>query len=556
LRPTRTSRGNFRADWQAERARYLQHERGRPLKPGPVQVEVALGFPNRYAVGMSNLGFQTVYALLNDLDGVRCERTFLWETEGSGTLESGRPLDRFPLVAFSAPFELDYVNLLRMLRQAGIPLLTSRRKEADPIVVMGGPCAFLNPEPMAPFIDLFVVGESEDILPRLVDLFRDAGPRSKIIKQSVGIPGIYVPQYYHFEYLPHGPIGAYTPLPPAPRKIVRQRMSDLNTHATISSIVTPLSHLKNMMLLEVQRGCGYRCRFCAIGQIYHPLRHRSATALRDQVRMAGRLSSRLGLVGSAVADLPGLPEICRQMSDQGLELGLSSLRADRLSATLIEQLAGLGLRTLTVAPEVGSERLRRVIDKSVDAEDLMRVASLASDAGIARLKLYFLVGLPWERQEDLRAIVSLIKKVRGATRLAGVTVSVSPFVPKAATPFQWAPMDEEQLLRRKLQYLAGELRPLKGVSFSGESPRRSVWQGVLALGDRRVGMVLWHHVQKALTWARAWRRVQDDTALVDKAFYIHRERDKREIFPWDVIDHGISREHLWAEFQRARRAAQ
>jgi len=555
LPSARASREQVVTSWQAERARYLQHERHRPVRTGPVQVEVALGFPNRYAVGMSNLGFQAVYGLLNDLDDVRCERTFLWETEGSGTLESGRPLNRFSMVAFSVPFELDYVNLLHMLDRAGIPLLSSERKESDPIVVMGGPCAFLNPEPMAPFMDLVAVGEAEHSLPRLVDLLREGGSRSEFFEKSVRLPGIYVPRYYRVEYLPEGPIGSVISRPPAPGRIERQRTSELNTFATISSIVTPLSHLKDMTLLEVQRGCGYHCRFCAIGQIYRPLRHRSGAILTDQIRTAGGLSGRLGLVGSAVADLPGLMDLCDEMSARGLELGLSSLRADRLSRELIERLAGLGLRTLTVAPEVGTERMRQVIDKSVRPEDILRVARWASEAGIARLKLYFLVGLPWEREEDIEAIAALAGSIRKRSRLRGVTVSVSPFVPKAATPFQWAPMEKEDLLRKKLHYLAGRLRPLKGITFSAESPRRSIWQGVLAGGDRRVGMVLWHHVREGLTWARAWRCAGEKDGPVGKSFFIHRARNREEVLPWDLIDHGISREHLWTEFQRAREAA-
>jgi radical SAM superfamily enzyme YgiQ (UPF0313 family) len=504
---------------------------------------------------MSNLGFQAVYALLNDLDGVRCERTFLWESEGSGTLESGRPLNQFPVVAFSVPFELDYVNLLRMLDRAGIPLLSSERKETDPIVIMGGPCAFLNPEPMAPFMDLVVIGESERILPRLVNLFREGDARSGIIERSVHLPGVYVPRYYRVEYLPRGPIGSVTPLPPAPDRIMRQREPDLDSFATISPVVTPLSHLKDMTLLEVQRGCRYHCRFCAIGQIYRPLRHRSAGILKEQIRTVKDLSGRLGLVGSAVADLPGLLELCDEISAEGLELGLSSLRADRLSRELIEQLAGLGLRTLTVAPEVGTGRMSRVIDKSVTPEDVLRVARLASEAGIARLKLYFLVGLPWEGREDVEAIAVFARSVREGSRVKGITVSVSPFVPKPATPFQWAPMEKEAVLREKLRYLAERLRPLKGISFSAESPRRSVWQGVLSRGDRRVGMVLWHHLHQGLTWAKAWRQAGDESANIGKTFYVHRDRDREEIFPWDLIDHGVSRERLWAEYQRARQAA-
>jgi radical SAM superfamily enzyme YgiQ (UPF0313 family) len=551
LRPTGASPRDFRGDWQAERALYLKHERGHLSHKGPVRVEVALGFPNRYTVGMSNLGFQAVYALLNSQEEVRCERTFLWETDGAGTLESGRPLNQFSIVAFSVPFELDYINLLSILRRARIPLLASQREAKDPIIVVGGACASLNPEPMAPFVDLFVVGEAEDVLPALIGILKESDSREERIEKSLRLSGVYVPSYYQVSYLPDGPLRAMRPTAPAPRKVARQWVRNLDLHPTISSIVSPLSHLKDMSLLEVQRGCGYRCRFCAMGQIYRPLRHRSAKALGYWIGKAAEKERRVGLVGSALAELPGLLDLCRQMSAQGLELGLASLRADRLDVLLAGELARLGVKTLTIAPEVGTERLRRVINKSVSAQDVLRTASLAAQTGIFRLKLYFLVGLPWERQEDLTAIVSLVEQVRQTTGLKAVTVSVSPFVPKASTPFQWAAMDRETVLIRKIRYLAGRFRPMKRVSFSGESPRRSVWQGILARGDRRVGMVLWHHLMHDMTWAKAWQQME-----IDGEFFVHRERDRRETLPWDFIDHGISKQSLWAGYQRARMAAE
>jgi radical SAM superfamily enzyme YgiQ (UPF0313 family) len=286
-----------------------------------------------------------------------------------------------------------------------------------------------------------------------------------------------------------------------------------------------------------------------MGQLYRPLRHRSANVLRSHVQETISRSDRVGLVGSAVADLPGLLDICRQMSAQGLELGISSLRADRLTAELVEELAKLGMKTLTIAPEVGSDRLRKAIGKSVSEEDVLRTASLAADAGIRRLKLYFMVGLPWETDEDLSAIVSLVKRVRRGSSPSSLAVSVSPFVPKAMTPFQWAPMGTESRLREKIKRLAQDLRPQRGVTFTGESPRRSTWQGTLALGDRRVGMVLWHHVKERLTWAKSWKKIGLRTD-----FFIHRERPLDEILPWEIIDHGITKESLWAEYRRARKA--
>ena len=550
MRSTAVLRRRFDGNWQAERRWYLTHERGEIRRQEPVQLELVLGFPNRYPVGMSNLGFQAVFALLNDQSGVACERTFLWESGGSGTLESGRPLRQFPIVAFSVPFELDYENLLEILRRAEIPLLSSQRRTADPIVVVGGPCAFLNPEPMVPFVDLFVIGEGECVLPPLVRIIAQVDSRDDILRASVRIPGVYVPRYYHFSFLPNGRIGSIRARPPAPRRVKRQWAHQLDSFATFSPITTPQSHFSDLCLIEVQRGCAYRCRFCAMGQIYHPFRQRSAVVLRHQIVESLEQSRRIGLVGSAVADLPGLLELCEWMSLREVELGISSLRADRLSPELVTNLAQLGMRTVTVAPEVGSQRLRRAINKSVTEEDVLRTASLLAEAGIPHLKLYFMIGLPWEREEDVLAIISLVRNVRRVSRTVMLTISVSPFVPKAATPFQWAPMEPESLLRRKMRQLSSQIRSLKGVKFTAENSRQALWQGVLARGDRRVGMVLWRHFWQGLTWAQAWRQEG-----LRPGFFVHRELDVTEILPWDIVDHDVSPEALWAEYQRAKEVA-
>jgi radical SAM superfamily enzyme YgiQ (UPF0313 family) len=496
---------------------------------------------------MSNLGFQAIYNLLNGLEGVRCERTFLWETGGSGTLELGRPLRQFPLVGFSMSFELDTLNLLEILHRAHIPLLASQREEGDPLIMVGGPCAFLNPEPLAPFVDIFIVGEGEGILPPLMKVIETAGSREEILETSAQLEGIYIPRFFQVDYLPDGRIQAIRHLPPAPKRVKRQWVHRLSAFATFSSVITSQSHFKNMCLIEVQRGCGYGCRFCAMGSIYHPLRHRSLDSLRSQVGEAHKRGARIGLVGSAVADLPGLWQLCRQLTPSDEGMGISSLRADRLTSALIGKLAELGMRTITIAPEVGSERMRRVINKKVTEEDILRTATLAVEAGISQLKLYFIVGLPGEKEEDIRAILALVRRVSRVPGLRKIAVSASTFVPKAATPFQWVPMEKELILRRKMRILAQGLRPLRGVIFTAESPRRSLWQGALAMGDRRVGMVVWHHQVEELTWAKAWRKVG-----LRRDFYVHRERSYEEILPWDIIDHGVIKAQLWGEYLRAK----
>lgn len=527
----------------------MDHEKGGLRPKEPVRLEVALGFPNRYPVGMSNLGFQAVYGLLNSLEGVRCERFFLWETGVSRTLESGRSLAQFPLVAFTVPFELDYLNFLEILHRARIPSLASQRKESHPLICVGGPCAFLNPEPLAPFVDFFVVGESENLLPSLMEIFHFAGSREEILEDSVGIPGIYAPCFYQVSYLPDGRIEAIEHRPPAPERVKRQWISDLNACLTLSPIITPLSHFQNMCLMEVQRGCGHGCRFCAMGSIYRPFRHRSLDCLSLQIQEAKKRSQRVGLVGSAVSDLPDLEELCLVVASLCDGLGISSLRADRLTSSLLKRLSKLGMRTITIAPEVGSERMRRVINKTVTQQDVLQTAAFAGEAGIQRLKLYFMVGLPKETEEDVVAIRTLVESIHQVPGLRKIAISVSAFVPKAATPFQWAPMETEAKLRRKMLLLAQGLRPLKRVTFSGESTRRSLWQGVLAMGDRRVGQVLWHRQVEGLTWNRAWRKVG-----VERDFYVHRERQYREVLPWEIIDHGVSKTKLWAEYMRAKSA--
>jgi len=550
LRSPRARRGGFGKSWQAERNWYLVHEKGGLRPKEPARLEVALGFPNRYPVGMSNLGFQAVYGLLNSLEGVRCERFFLWETGVSRTLESGRSLAQFSMVAFTVPFELDYLNFLEILHRARIPALASQRKKGHPLICVGGPCAFLNPEPLAPFVDFFVVGEGESILPSLLEIFQFAGSKKEILEASVRVPGIYAPCFYQVSYLPDGRIEAIRHKPPAPDRVKRQWISDLNSCLTVSPIITPLSHFQDMCLVEAQRGCGHGCRFCAMGFIYRPVRHRSLDSLSLQIQEAKKRSQRVGLVGSAVSDLPHLEDLCLVVASHCDGLGISSLRADRLTPSLLKRLSRLGMRTITIAPEVGSERMRRVINKTVTQQDVLQTAAFAGEAGIRQLKLYFMMGLPEEREEDVVAIRTLVENIRQVPGLRKIAISVSAFVPKASTPFQWAQMMTEAELRRKMLLLAQGLRPLKGVTFAGESARRSLWQGVLAMGDRRVGQVLWHRQMEGLTWNRAWRKVG-----VERDFYVHRERSHREVLPWEIIDHGISKAKLWAEYMRAKSVA-
>src|SRR5881296_2155028 len=544
----------------------LAAEQGTIRKDWGGRISVALVYPNTYAVGMSNLGFQTIYRHLNAIPDVVCERVFVPDAEDADemrrsatppfSLESRRPLTDFHLVGLSVTYEGDYINVLRLLAMAGIPLRAAARRAHDPLVLMGGVCAFSNPEPMAPFMDFVVVGEGEELVVELIAAYR-AGYRDRagLLAALAGLDGVYVPERYAIGYGEDGTIAEVAPRDGAPAIVTKRRLRNVNAFETVDAVKTPHAEYGHMALLEVGKGCGRGCRFCLEGQVYRPVRHRTVDALRETVeRMAASGERRIGLVGACVSDYPWLADLLKVVEDNGMELSISSLRADSLSEGLVAALARGGHRTLTMAPEAGTERLRRVIRKSISDEQLMTACDLVRAHGIPNLKTYFMIGQPTETTEDVEAIPDLAGRMLERLRILDptgrpfgrLTLSVSSFVPKPWTPFQWAPFDGAESLQSKLEIIKRGVRTFSNVRVLHENPREAALQALLARGDRRVGDFLELAARLEGDWRRALREWDGDAG-----FYTTRERPVGERMPWDHFEVGVKKAGLVREWERA-----
>lgn len=543
----------------------LSKETGTIYKSHAGNIRFVLAFPNTYHVGMSSLGFQIVYRVLNELDGSMCERTFLPDqpeldelrrTAASLlTMETQTPVRDFDVVAFSVSFEPDYVNLLRVLSLSRIDELAADRASDQPLVIAGGPAVTFNPEPLAPFVDAFILGEAEEVLGEVVPAlqaseFRD---RADLLRSLSRIEGVYVPSLYKPHYAGDGTIERIEASEGAPERIRRRWVSSLDEFDATTAVRTPDTEFSNMVLAEVARGCGRQCRFCAAGYAFLPPRARSARNVLETIERAESGAgdeARVGLVSASVFDHPSSVLICESLVERERLFSISSMRADTLDSDIAHLLHRGGHGTLTIAPEAGTERLRLVLNKVMPDEEVFRAASTAWDAGFRRLRLYFMVGLPTETQEDVDGIADLTIQVAGMHRWEKVAASVSCFVPKPWTPFQWAPMDEEKSLLRKLEAVKRALGPVRSVEIVGESARESIAQGVLARGDRRLRDALLLAAREDLNWRAAFRR-----GGVDPRFYALRPRHRDEVFPWDHTDLGVRKEYLWNEYERAMQTA-
>jgi radical SAM family uncharacterized protein len=544
----------------------LAEEQGTVIKDWGGKISVALVYPNTYAVGMSNLGFQTIYRHLNAMPDVVCERVFmpepadLDEMRRAGTqpfsLESLRPLTDFHLVGFSVTYEGDYINVLRLLAMAGIPVRAAARRPHDPLVLMGGVCAFSNPEPIAPFMDFVAVGEGEELVVEMIAAYR-AGYRDRagLLASLAVIDGVYVPERYDIAYADDGAIVDVAARDGAPAIVAKRRLRNVNAFETVAAVKTSQAEYGHMALLEVGKGCGRGCRFCLEGQVYRPVRHRSVDALRETVeRMAAAGERRIGLVGACVSDYPWLADLLKVVEDNGMELSISSLRADSLSEGLVAALARGGHRTLTMAPEAGTERLRRVIRKSISDDQLMTACDLVRAHGIPNLKTYFMIGQPTETIDDVEAIPDLAGRMLERLRVLDptgrpfgrLTLSVSSFVPKPWTPFQWAPFDGAESLQAKLEIIKRGVRRFSNVRVLHENPREAALQALLARGDRRVGDFLELAATHEGDWRRALREWDGDAE-----FYTTRRRALDERLPWDHFDVGVKKAGLLREWERA-----
>ncbi len=548
----------------------LAAEQGTIRKDWGGRISVALVYPNTYAVGMSNLGFQTIYRHLNAIPDVVCERVFVPDAEDADemrrsatppfSIESRRPLTDFHLVGFSVTYEGDYINVLRLLAMAGIPLRAAARRAHDPLVLMGGVCAFSNPEPIAPFMDFVVVGEGEELVVELIAAYREGyRDREAFLASLTTLDGIYVPGRYDAAYGADGTLAAVAARDGAPEVVVKRRLRNVNAFETVAAVKTPHAEYGHMALLEVGKGCGRGCRFCLEGQVYRPVRHRSVEALRETVaRMAASGERRVGLVGACVSDYPWLGELLKIIEENGLELSISSLRADSLTEDLVTALARGGHRTLTMAPEAGTERLRWAVRKPISDAQLMSACDLVRSHGIPNLKTYFMIGQPTETSEDVEAIVDLAGRMLERLRVLDasgrpfgrLTLSISSFVPKPWTPFQWAPFDGAESLQVKLEIIKRGVRRFSNVRVLHENPREAALQALLARGDRRVGDFLELAASYDGDWRRALREWEGDAA-----FYTTRHRSTSERMPWDHFEVGVKKAGLLREWERAQAAS-
>jgi len=545
------------------------------------EIRVALAYPDLYEIGMSNLGLAILYDLLNREPHILAERVYApWgdmegEMRARGiplfSLESKRPLKEFDIIGFSLGYELTYTNVLNMLDLAGIPVLSSERDDSYPLVIAGGSCA-LNPEPMAEFIDLFVMGEGEGVLPELLELFRrwkleGRGSREELLREASSIPGIYVPSLYRVDYHDDGTVAAITPTAPEASPSLRRRIVSKLPPPPTKPVVPYIEVIHDRGVVEIQRGCTRGCRFCQAGIIYRPLRQRPQDeiiqAVEGLVRNCGY--GEVSLLSLSSSDHPGIEalvsRLCQRYRKDNLIFSLPSLRMDNLSVRLMEALHPGKKSGLTFAPEAGSERLRQAINKALPEQELLRTLRFAFAKGWLSPKLYFMLGLPTETAEDVEGIVRLVGKIcqegkRASTRQPQVKVSVSAFVPKAHTPFQWAAQNTEEELNLKLNILRRGLKRL-GVRLSWQDTKMSLLEGILARGDRRLGRAIhraWELGSSFDAWRERfdygrWLKAFEDSGL-DPRFYANRERPLDELFPWSHIDVGVSQAFLKREYRR------
>jgi radical SAM superfamily enzyme YgiQ (UPF0313 family) len=547
----------------------LSREVGFIRKPHGGKLRVALAFPNTYFVGMSNLGFQTVYRLFNELEDVVCERVCLPPKQelqaqlASGTplrtIESETPVRDFDVLAFSVSFEWDYTNVVSMLRLAGIPVRAESRTRHDPLIVIGGAVTFVNPEPLAPFADVIAAGEGEMLVPSLMTAFHEATDRGDLLQRLAQERGFYVPSFYDVRYAADGRIDAFVPRPgtgaPATVKKAAVKSTD-HLDPPSTRIFTPDTEFGSRFLIEVVRGCANLCRFCWAGYNYLPVRAFPADRILDLAREARPYASRAGLVSIALCDHPEIERILSGLIDMGYSISPASLRLDDLTESIVGMLHQSGERSITIAPETGSDRLRRVINKTVTNAEILEKADLIFRSGMENLKLYFMIGLPTETEDDLQAIRDLTGELRdimlthakGRGRIGRIVASVNPLIPKPGTAYQWLPMEDPAITDRKGKRLRSLVADLDNVYFNIKSERHSYYQALLSLGDRRVAPA----IEAAERNGGNWRAAVAETG-VDADFYIFRDRSGDVTLPWDIIDGGMKASFFRAEFDKGLR---
>ncbi|MXX02602.1 MAG: radical SAM protein [Gemmatimonadetes bacterium] len=582
-------------------AETLARERGTIYKnPGGKAVRIALVYPNTYYLGMSNLGFQTIYRHLNERDDVVCERAFLPEPSGLEalsrsrkplvTLESGLPLGSCDIVAFSISFENDYPNLVRILELARVPVLAENRTRFDPIVLIGGAITYINPEPLADFADVMVIGDGEEAAYAYIDRYlADQGlDRERHLAHTMSLAGMYVPSLQtaspgEREGAPA--VGAVTDAGMASNadfgcddsdtgcdapaaeaesapvgRIAKQQVRDFEDYPAHSAVLTPDTEFGDMLLIEISRGCPRRCRFCAVSYVYPKFRALKPDTILDVIRSKNASLARdgkeglkaVGLVSSAMCDYPHLDELCAGLEETGLRVGVSSVRVDLVPDSLLRLMLKTGLRTMTIAPEAGSERLRKAINKPISSEEILTGARRILEKGIKHLKVYYMVGLPTETDADIEELIEMTRRLARLQRECGepggrLRLSINPFVPKALTPFQWSPMASPKEVKRKLNRIQKALRGTAGVDVKHESLKSAYFEAILSRGGRELSGFLMETARREGDWKRAAAELGMDTSQ-----YLGDMADLQSL-PWDFISTEKENHRLQWEYRKSHR---
>ena len=526
--------------------------------------KVAIVYPNTYFVGMSNLGLHIIYEEINLHSSSVCERIFLPEKKELDaydktktplmSVETQRPMHQFDVVAFDVTFEMDYFHIPLMLRYGRVPVMSEDRTGFDPIVIAGGPCATFNPEPFADFIDAFIIGEGEGIVTAVLERIRkgreNGESREETIAGLAQIDGVYVPILYTPQYDDNKRFVGYDIAEGAP-KTIRRHFEPL-TSGGETVIATNFTEFGAMYIIEVARGCGRHCRFCMAGYCFRVPRVRPLDILKEGVDRAEKLGKKVGLMGAAISDYPEVDELVTYIRSKDMRYSCASLRADSLTQAVVDGLADSGQKTITIAPETGSERLRRVINKGISEEHLKNAATLSAKSGIQHMRLYIMIGLPTETDEDIEAIVGLAERTQAHMAEVGckgrLTLSINPFIPKPFTPFQWMAMDNQKTVEKKLQYIKKALQKNRRIEVLVESPKEAYIQGVLARGDRRLGAVI-----AACAADRGSKSFKSEmkAAGLDMDDMNYRERSFDEFLPWSHLDMGMDEGYLEMEWKRS-----
>ncbi|MEO5358532.1 MAG: radical SAM protein [Nitrospirae bacterium YQR-1] len=523
--------GKFPYSYKDKIRALIEQEQGATIKNHGGKHRLCLAYPNSYHVGMSNLGFRIIYSMINERNDALCERTFLPEPDicdefkRTGTVlfsyESLTPLTAFDIVALSVSYENDYINVLKILELAKIPLYAKDRNDTHPLVIMGGPCAFMNPQPLAPFFDVVFAGEGEPLIESFFSKLDKSSGKTALLNSLKGEPGFYLPA-------------------DTPEKVKRVFAGDLNKLRVPSQLLSQNTEFSNMYLIEAMRGCPWKCRFCAISSIYGPPRKRDLTSVKEEIDRVKPSCGRMGLIGPSLTDYPHIDEV---LGIDGVEFSITSLRASHRSGEILSLMKEK--QSVSIAPEAGSERLRAVINKKITHEDIITTCRLIFEKGISMLRLYFMTGLPTETHDDILEIIHLAGQIRGLSKSGQISITVSPFVPKAFTPFQWHPMESEQIIKQRLKTLKNGLKNY-GIKLSYDAAGAAYLEGYFARAGKEAANVLNIMLQKKLNFKAASKE-----ANIDYKKVLFGNRNFESSLPWDFIDCGTDKLKLWNEYMEA-----